>query len=217
MTQTLPPCPAHPVTLRPCGQRRRDWVAALGLVGLAGLAGCGSLVGPQVITLGQADLDRLLSRRFPMQRRVLDWLDLALSAPRLQLLPERNRMAVQLDLASSSRMAGWAGRARLDFDTALRYEARDATVRLTQVRVQQLLLDGGSGAPVPPAPAPAPAAATGGPLARLGQALAETTLDDLALYTVPTDRLAELRRLGLAPGAVTITARGVEITLARAA
>ena len=214
MTQTLPPCPAHPVTLRPCGQRRRDWVAALGLVGLAGLAGCGSLVGPQVITLGQADLDRLLSRRFPMQRRVLDWLDLALSAPRLQLLPERNRMAVQLDLASSSRMAGWAGRARLDFDTALRYEARDATVRLTQVRVQQLLMDGGGGAP-PPA-APATAAAPGGPLARLGQALAETTLDDLALYTVPVDRLAELRRLGLAPGAVTITARGVEITLARA-
>lgn len=210
MTRTPPSHPALPCRQ---GLRRRHWLTA---AALAGLAGCGSLVGPQVITLNQADLDRLLGRSFPMQRRLLDWVDIALSAPRVQLLPERNRMAVQLDLAGSAgRIAGWGGRARLDFDSALRYEPRDATVRLTQVRVQQLVLDG-AGAALPPA-APASPATPAGPLARLGQALVASALEDLALYTVPAERLAELRRLGLAPGAVTITARGVEITLASAA
>ena len=194
--------------------RRRAVGSLLGLC-LGGLAACADLGGPKVITLGQTDLDRLLARHFPARRRLLDLLDVTLAAPRLQLSPERNRLSIALDLATQERLSGRSGRARLDFDSALRYEPRDATLRLTQVRVQQLLLDSGSGAS-PPA-APATAAATASPLARLGQALAETTLDDLALYTVPADRLAELRRRGLAPGAVTITARGVEITLARAA
>ena len=201
---------------------RRHFTLA-GLAGLAsallgGLAGCAGLGGPQVITLGQADLDRLLARKFPITRRVLELLDVTLSAPRLQLLPERNRIAVLLDLASQERLTGLAGRARLDFDSALRYEPRDATVRLAQVRVQQLSLDGGS----PPGSAANPAAATpagpsaAGRLARLAQSLVEAALEDLALYSVPAERLADLRRLGLVPGAVTVTARGVEITLAKA-
>lgn len=197
---------------------RRHWL--LGGVASATLAGCAGLGGPQVITLGQADLDRLLARSFPMQRKVLAWLDVTLTAPRLQLLPDRNRIAVRLDLASHERLSGLAGRARLDFDSALRYEPRDASLRLTQVRVQQLSLDTGSllpsAAAAPAAGEPNPSGATSR-LARLGQSLVETALDELALYSVPAERLADLRRLGLAPGAVTVTARGVEITLARAA
>lgn len=189
-------------------------LASLGSALLGGLAGCAGLGGPQVITLGQAELDNLLARKFPMTRRVLELLDVTLSAPRLQLLPERNRIAVLLDLASRERLSGLAGRARLDFDSALRYEPRDATLRLTQVRVQQLSLDGGG----PPGPAATTPAGTGAAsrLARLGQSLVETALEDLTLYSVPAERLADLRRLGLVPGAVTVTARGVEITLARA-
>ena len=188
-------------------------LASLGSALLGGLAGCAGLGGPQVITLGQAELDKLLARKFPMTRRVLELLDVTLSAPRLQLLPERNRIAVLLDLASRERLSGLAGRARLDFDSALRYEPRDATLRLTQVRVQQLSLDGG-GPPGPAATTPAgPGAAS--LLARLGQSLVETALEDLTLYSVPAERLADLRRLGLVPGAVTVTARGVEITLAK--
>ena len=194
--------------------RRRLTLASLGAALTGALAGCAGLGGPQVITLGQADLDRLLARKFPMTRRVLELLDVTLSAPRLQLLPERNRIAVALALSSQERLSGRAGQARLDFDSALRYEPGDATLRLTQVRVQQLSLDGGS----PPGPAATAPAAPNMPgrLARLGQSLVETALEDLTLYSVPAERLADLRRLGLAPGAVTVTARGVEITLAKA-
>ena len=194
--------------------------ASLGSALLGGLAGCASLLGPQVISLGQADLDRLLARKFPMTRRVLELLEVTLTAPRIQLLPERNRIAVVLDLASQERLSGLAGRARLGFDSALRYEPRDATLRLTQVRVQQLSLDGSSptlpGATTAAGPSSTVAPVAPGLLARLGQSLAATALDEMVLYSVPAERLADLRRLGLVPGAVTVTVRGVEITLAKA-
>ena len=204
MTVTMPLSPS----------RRRLALASLGALLAGSLPGCAGLGGPQVITLGQADLDRLLARKFPMTRRVLDLLDVTLSAPRLELLPERNRIAVALTLASQERVTGQAGLARLQFDSALRYEPRDATLRLTQVRVQQLSLEIG----VPLAAGTPSAGGPGAPgwLARMGQSLVQSALDDLALYSVPAERLADLRRLGLAPGAVTVTARGVEITLAKA-
>lgn len=205
---------------------RRDLLRRFGLHGIGlglALAGCANLGGPSVVTLGQADLNALMGRAFPVQKRVLELIDVTLSAPSLQLLPERNRIAVVLALASQERVFGLAGRGRLDFDSALRYEPRDATLRLTQVRVQQLTLEGG----LPQPPAAAASAASGSSttssasspaanrLARLGSALAERALDELVLYTVPAERLASLRQLGLQPGAVTVTARGVEITLAR--
>ena len=44
--------------------------------------------------------------------------------------------------------------------------------------------------------------------------LAERALEDLAVYRLSADRQATLRQWGVQPGAVTVTARGVEITLA---
>ena len=133
-------------------------------------------------------------------------------------------------MASQERLFGKTGRGQLVFDSALRFEPRDASVRLTQVRVQQLNLDTGSAllegvvaavtqgyppgaAAATPASPPPPLSGAG---ARIGTALAERALEDLSIYRVPAERLASLRQLGLQPGAVTITARGVEITLARA-
>ena len=188
---------------------RRDGLARAAslLVLPAWLAGCGSLSGPRVITLGPSELDALLERSFPLQRRLLEWLDVSLSRPALQLLPERNRIAVAVAVLTQERLSARSARLTLGFDSALRYEPRDASLRLNTVRVRRLGLEGASPGG-PPGDAPA------GTLARLGQALAEQALENLALYTVPADRLAALRSLGLQPGAVTVTARGVEITLA---
>jgi hypothetical protein len=46
--------------------------------------------------------------------------------------------------------------------------------------------------------------------------LAEKLLEDLVIYRLPADKLEQLRRLGVAPGAVSVTSRGVEITLVAA-
>lgn len=193
------------------------------------LVACAGLTDPTVITLTEAELAALIARSFPITRRVLEVIDVQMLAPRLWLLPAQNRLAVDLTVASQERLFGKAGRGQLVFDSALRFETRDASVRLTQVRVQQLNLDSGSAllegvvaaatqgyppgaAAATPANPPAPLSGAG---ARIGTALAERALEDLSIYRVPAERLASLRQLGLQPGALTITARGLEIKLAR--
>ena len=200
-------------------------VPATGL--LSGLwVGCTGLGGPTVITLSEAEIVARIERSFPLTRRVLEIFEVQLQAPRLHLLPAQNRLAVDLTVQTQDRLFGKTGWGQLRFDSALRYDPRDATLRLTQVRVQQLSLSAGSAAAeanpaTNPATHPPSASAAlpglSGTSARLGNALAERVLDDLVIYRVPAERLASLRQLGLQPGAVTITARGLEITLARSA
>lgn len=205
---------------------RRSAVLALPLAPLPWLGGCAGLGGPTVITLGEAELGALLKRAFPVQRRLFELLDVTLATPALRLQPERNRLAVVLDIAAQERLFSKAAKGRLAFDSALRFDSSDATVRLQQVRVSQLSLDGGAVLPwavaaaLPAAaatPGALPASAPAGLSQRLGQALAERMLENLSIYRLSPERLASLRQLGLQPGAVTVTARGVEITLARAA
>ena len=186
----------------------------------AGLAACSGLLGPQVITLGEPELAALMGRAFPQTRRVLEVLEVELSTPQLRLIPDRNRLAVVLTLRTRERLLGSAGRGQISFDSALRYEPLDASLRLTQVRVQQIGFDSGAGAGLVGALAGSPAgtagaASTSSSAQRLGIALAEAVLEDLSLYRLSAERQASLRQVGLQPGAVTVTSRGVEITLAR--
>lgn len=183
--------------------------AALPLAGMTGLTGCASPGAPRVITLSEVELAALVGRAFPLNQRVLELLDVQLAAPQLRLLPERNRLAVDLSLSSRERLRGTEARGRLVFDSALRYEPQDASVRLTQVRVQQVQLD--SAGPSPTAPA---ADRLTGNTQRLAQVLVERALEDLAVYRISAERQASLRQWGVQPGAVTVTARGLEITLA---
>jgi hypothetical protein len=196
---------------RSCCRRGLQWLgAATTTLALPLLSGCAGLGGPRVITLGETDLRTLLARVFPLQRRVMEVLALELNLPQLQLLPERNRLALQLALDAQDRLSGRRLKGQLGLETALRYEPRDASIRLNQVRVLQWRLGpegvAGAGDPVPPAT---------GVLANLGSLVAERLLEDLAIHRLTAERQAEMQRLGLAPGAVTVTARGVEITLAR--
>jgi hypothetical protein len=165
------------------------------------LPACAGLGGPHTLTLGQADIDRWAERNFPLERRVLEVVELTLKAPRVSLLAERNRLAAVLDLQARDRLfgAGWQG--QVSFDTALRWEATDQTVRLSQVRVQDLQLERTSAAARPAAE-------------RVAAVLAEQALEGLVLYRLPAERAAQMQRLGVAPSAVTVTARGVEITFA---
>ncbi len=190
--------------------QRRHWLLTLASAALPLLPGCAGLGGPRVITLDEAELSRLVARAFPMNRRLLELLDLQLSAPRLQLLPDSNRLAVALSVAAEDRVFGGIGRGELAFDSALRWSPDDATLRLTQVRVHRVELMAADD--LRGAAAARPFTLTGG-VQRIGQALAERVLEDLAVYRLSAERQQQLRQQGLQPGAVTVTARGVEITL----
>jgi Protein of unknown function (DUF1439) len=184
--------------------RRRSVLWAVAAAAASGLIGCASLFRPTAVTLSARDIERLLERRFPLERRLLEVFDLTLDRPRLTLQPERNRVAVVLDFDARERLWGTRSQGRLDFDAALRWQASDRSLRLWQVRVQDLSLDRAG-------------SAQRGGAERLGGALIERVLEDLPVYTLSDERAEQLRREGLAPGGVTVTARGVEVTLEAAA
>ncbi len=194
---------------------RRCFLLAPAAVALAGAAaqlqGCANLSQPRVITLSEAELSALVARAFPRQQQVLEVLDLQLSAPRLRLLPDANRLSVLLVVQAQERLRGGRGRGELGFDSALRFEPQDASVRLAQVRVQHLdFVAGAESSLTLDALTSLPGTAM-----RIGRMLAERLLEGLVVYRIGNQRLAQLHQLGLQPGAVTVTARGLEITLAR--
>ena len=184
-------------------QRRR--IVAAALAGpLAALAGCAGLFGPPTVRLSESELHRLAQRAFPVQRRVLEVMDTTVANPRLRLLPDTNRIGALLDIGARDRLFGGVWQGQLDFDAGLRWEPADQSVRLAQVKVLDLRLATSGNAARSPGE-------------RLGAALAERVLEDFTLYRLSNERAAELQRQGLVPQAVTVTARGVEITFTGAA
>lgn len=173
--------------------------AGMVLAGPLALTGC-ALTGRQDSVLLDAEqLQRLVERAFPLDRRLLDVLDVSIDTPRVALLADRNRLATALSVATRDRLFGgrWTGRVALD--SALRWEPSDHSLRLTQVQVQSFELDGGGSMARTQAE-------------RLGAVLAERVLEDFPIYRLSDERAAALRRAGRVPSAVTVTRRGVEVT-----
>ncbi|MEO9064704.1 MAG: hypothetical protein ABI277_10365 [Burkholderiaceae bacterium] len=110
---------------------------------LGGVPGCALLLGPRTIDVSQARLQDLVDQRFPVYRRVLDGFDVTLDAPRLSLEPETNRVDIEVALRAGS---GGAVRATMSgsllVSQSLRFEPSDNTVRLADVRVERLAIDG---------------------------------------------------------------------------
>jgi hypothetical protein len=176
-------------------------VAILALA--SALAACAGLGGPLTVRLSESELSAMLQRRLPLERRLLEVFDVTLPAAQLRLLPERNRLWLAMEVQVRERLTGAAWKGQLTLESALRWEPQDQTVRLAQVKVLEFRIDSG------------PAAGRGS-VERVGAVLAERVLEDFSVYKLPAERAAELKRLGLAPGAVTVTARGVEVTFAAA-
>ncbi len=172
-------------------------------------AACGALllgacaIVPRSITLSEAELQDQLARRFPMQRSVLELIDLELSDPLLRLDAASNRLDTELTLRGVERRSGRSLQGRLALDYGLRFEPSDASVRLVQPRVRSLQF-----ADMPPASSRRTEA-----LQQMGVALAERLLDELVLYRLPQARVQALQRAGYRPGRLQLTPAGLEITI----
>lgn len=175
----------------------RSFLAGLALVLVAGCAGLGS----HNITLSQADLQRLIDKQFPRDQRLFELLDVKMARPVVQLVPERNRVVTALDLSAVERLSGKTVRGSFALEHGLRYEPSDATLRLANVRVNDLKLD-------------VAGTALHGQVARLGAALAERALDDFVIYRVADDKREALRRAGVQNAEIAVTPRGVELKFA---
>ncbi len=165
---------------------------------LVGVSACAT--SPRTLTFSQADLTRWAQSRFPMDRKMLEVLDLTLSNPQFNLRPESNRLAAALDLSGKDRLFGRNFTGQLAFDGSLLFDANEQAVRLVDVKVSELKLEG--------LPTTVQSAARG-----LGPLLVQQVFERQPLYRFKPEDLQRAAAAGLKPGSLQITGRGIELSL----
>jgi len=123
--------------------RRRRLVTLIGAFAIGGvLAGCSTLSGPRQVEIPLAKLQAGLDRRFPVNNRLFDLLDLRLSHPRLTLLPDADRVAVSLEAYVAPPFMQQAFTGSLALSGRLYVDAARGAVFMTEPHVDNFTLSG---------------------------------------------------------------------------
>ncbi len=173
------------------------WGRHLALGGLA-LAAVRSAQAQPAYTVPTEQLQEAVAQRFPLRYPVAGLVDLDVQAPRLSLLPESNRLGAAFALKAAGPALRRSHGGTLEVEFALRYEASDRSLRAHQLRVGRLDF---------PSLRPEVVAL----LNNYGPGLAEQSLREVVLHRLRPQELAVLDGLGLQPGAVTVTPKGLSI------
>ena len=185
---------------------RRTFLTSLLIGFLALLSSCATLPPPpKTISVTEARLAQLISSQFPFNSEMLEVLDVVVSTPRISLDPLNNRIntALDIDVAGNSILGLFTSKTykgALDLSYGLRFEPRDATVRLTDVRVHRLDIDG------------TPSVMRRS-IEKLGTPLAQKLLKDYVLYKVRPEDLQAAQGWGYMPGAFKVEATGLSLKI----
>ena len=169
-----------------------------GVLGL--LSGCASLLGTHDVDISESQLTLLLARQFPMDRKVLEVIDLNITNPVLTLMPQANRIGTELDVTALDRLFGSTAMGHVKLDYGLRFQPADHTIRMTQVRVRELTLSSGS-------------SNLHGTAQRIGGLVAENALENLVLYRMKPAQADEMDRLDLVASPITVSSQGLHMTV----
>lgn len=164
-----------------------------------GLGGC-AVLAPREIRISQAELLSAVARRFPARRELAQVLELNFDRPRLRLLPETERIAIGLDVTVTNALLRRTLEGNVQFSAGLRLDRGSQAVRLKSVRTESLFIDG-----LPQALAQV--------LQQWGGWLAEQLLEGEVVRRLEVAEVDRLRRAGLQPGELQITADSVLLTL----
>ena len=184
----------------------KRWFFSTIAVVLMSLAGCAILnPGPKSVHVSEAKLQQLIGSEFPYNSRVLDVLDVLLSNPRMKLDAANNRINTGLDLSVTPRgvatlLANKDLKGALEMNYGLRFEPTDNSVRMTDVRVKSLEINGAT-------------AQLQSLVNQLGSALAERVFKDYSLYKLSEKDRSATKGWGYKPGAFTVGSDGLKITL----
>ncbi len=181
---------------------RRRLLGALPLLSLIAMAGCASLGGgARHVDVSEAELLSRIAPQFPLRQRQLGLFDVLLEQPRLRMLPVDNRVQTEVDYAVGVALTGMAPiTGHLALSYGLRFEPSDNTVRLHQVRVERLGVDGLS-------------AAQAGQVKKVGALIADDLLKDAVVHRVKTEDLRTLSGRGYRPGEIRVVPDGLRLTL----
>lgn len=149
-------------------------------------------------TVPLAQLQEMVGGKFPRSVPVQGLFDLSVQAPQLRLLPDVNRLgaAMAVQVAGPALRRSHAG--TFDVEFALRYEASDRTVRAHQIKLGRLEF-----------PTLKPAVTE--LINAYGPVLAEQSLREVVLHQLRPQDTAVFDGLGLQPGPITVTAKGLEV------
>jgi hypothetical protein len=149
-------------------------------------------------TVSLQQMQTALAQRFPLRFPVPGLLNLDVQLPRLQLLPQQNRLAAEMDVQAAGPALQRSHQGTFAVDFALRYEASDRTLRAHRLRLQRLQF---------PTLQPGVVAM----LKSYAPALAERSLLEVVLYQLQAKDLALADAMGLQPGGIDVTDAGLVI------
>jgi hypothetical protein len=161
------------------------------------VSACASM--PRSIELSQQQIESALARRLPYESRVAELFVVKVSSPRLTLLPDSNRLRLDFTVEATDRIVRRAVQGDLAVSFGLRYEASDASLRTSNVRVERLDLQG--------VPEQWRAMLQGA-----GMLAGEQLVEGAVLHRFTPDQVA--RAGGWTPGDIRVTSRGVRVELA---
>jgi hypothetical protein len=167
------------------------------------LASCASIVGPRRVELSQARLQAGLERRFPLHNRMLQLFDVQLTNPRLAILPEIDRVALNLDVSVAPPFLRQSWRGSMALSGRLVLDASRNAVFLTDTHLERFDVEGID-------------ADRARDLGRAADLLVNQLVSDVAVYSFhPEDlRYAGIQfvptRLETRPGALLVTLEPVK-------
>ena len=160
--------------------------------------GCNTLTAQPRFTVSKDQLQQVMAKRFPLRYPVAGLLDLAVQAPELRLLPELNRLSATMPVEASGVALNRKQAGTFEVEFALRYEGSDRTLRASALRFKRLDF-----------PGLRPEASQ--MLNLYGQTLSEKALMEVVLHTLKPEDLAIAEGLGMQPGSITVTERGLVV------
>lgn len=123
----------------------RRCTIALGLITVIGLSACASLVGPRDVRIPLSKLQAGVERRFPLQNKAMELLDVRLSNPQLSLQPDSERVGLRLDLSVAPPFIKQSWRGSMAVSGRLSLDVGRGAVFLVEPRLDQVQIDGVDG------------------------------------------------------------------------
>ena len=162
------------------------------------LAGCASVIGPRQVELPLEKLQASLGAKFPIRQRYLELLDVTVSNPRLQLLPDTNRITATMDASIAPVFIKKTYGGTFTLSGMLAIDNVRHAVVLRAPQMERLTLDGVDDKLT-------------GQLANVSGLLAQQILGDVAVYVFEPE---QLRYAGVqfTPTRITTTARSLMVT-----
>ena len=185
---------------------RRLWLAQCAVAALCAVSGwpmANAAMSLSGYTVSLAELLAMLSERFPRRFPLAGIATLELRAPALALVPEASRLRARIPAELSGPLLPIPQEGVMEVEFGLRYEPKDRSLRAHDIALQSLEINGLD---------PAAAAL----LRAWAPRLARQALGEVVLHRLEPKDLALLDGLGMQPGTITVTERGLSIAFERA-